>query len=203
VPSLPDPSTHSKFGWTHPGRRHVVCGGSTPSPVGIHSRVARHEIPGAIGLCPLQDRPAHLLIELGPACDLKPGLAPMVGGEQNGDPKVRAGCEHGNILISVIVPLLPDVEAFGICSGVGAAGCTGRVIIVLSQVAVRRRPRLVPEVLGHVARPVHSVAPGQLILAHRRCHPAMASCPVGETGGGDQHRQLARHVKITKSKDGT
>jgi len=202
VPGLPNPSTNSKLGWACPGLGHMVRGSSTASPVGVHSRVARQEILGAIGLRPLQNRPVHLLIELGPTCDLKPSLSPMVGGEQDGDPEVRAGSERGNILIAMIVPLLPDLEAFGIPIGFGSARCSRRVILVLGQVAIRRGSRLISEVLGHVARKIRSVAPGQLILAQRRGHPTMASCLVGETGRRDQHRQLLRHAEIHEKTQG-
>jgi len=156
---------------------------SSPRPC-VDSWVARQETDATIALCPLQDRPIHVLAELDPTRDHHPGLATVLGSNRHIHPHVRTRREHGNRQTSCIVPLLPDVETSAGVRRTGAANIFACTII-----------RPVPEFLGHASGPIVVVVSQprrHLILAHWMCDPSVTSNARGKERQGS--RKLPHHA---------
>jgi len=156
---------------------------SSPCPC-VDFGVAGHETDTAIALCPLKDRPIHVLAELNPTCDHHPGLATVLGSNRHIHPHVRTWREHWNRQTSCVVPLLPDIKA--------AAGVRCTCAAHIGACAIIRS---IPEFLGHTSGPIVVVVSQprcHLILAHWMCDPSMA----GNAGGKERQcsRELPHHA---------
>merc|ERR1719277_2548611 len=120
---LPEISAHCHVAWTGERSGHMVLRRKVPRTSStatattelVHrpsesSRGARHEIVLAVVGRTLQDRPIHLLADLGPTCDHQPSLSSVVGSDHEIDLHVGASHKFGNGRSRAIVPLLPQVK---------------------------------------------------------------------------------------------
>jgi len=141
-----------------------------------HCWVLWHEVLITIAVCPLQVRPINIVVDRGPACDLEPSLATMVGSKPVCHVNVRARREQGNVEAARIVPLLPDVETSGIVIRRGATLRGQRIVPSIESIAHCRGLRLVGEFLRHSRWQIVPQPHRHLTFAHRLCQPSMAGC---------------------------
>jgi len=162
------------------------------------SRGARHEIVLAVVSRTLQDRPIHLLADLGPTCDHQPSLSSVVGSDHEIDLHVRARHKFGNGRSRAIVPLLPKVKTSCIIGVIGAARARAAGIWRPPVPALIRRVRLPPEQLWHPCRKIVSHLMRERVFAQRLRHISMAGCRHSQEreDGGVQHG-----IKLGKIRD--